>query len=167
MFRGLPKPRVFTRAGGGISSFPPSGFGEIHWACPGTAFAGKRLRSGPSRDLPTTAEWCSLIKVTGTPNSPRWYTIPVRAALVTFLGTLICFAVALLLGIMGTAVVSWFDHVHPDMRIAYRHVALPAAMVSGALLLALSLALEIRHYRQSKTLAAIARMSADRPLPTS
>jgi hypothetical protein len=101
-----------------------------------------------------------------TPNSPRWYMIPVRAALVTFIGTLICFAVALLLGIMGTAVVSLFRHLHPDMRIAYRHVALPAAIVSGAIILVLSLAMEIRHYRQSKILAAIASMSADPPLPT-
>jgi uncharacterized BrkB/YihY/UPF0761 family membrane protein len=102
----------------------------------------------------------------GTRNSPRWYMIPVRAALVTFIGTLICFAVALLLGIVGTVVVSLCHRVHPDMRMAYRHVALPGAIVSGAIILVLSLAMEIRHYRQSKTLAAIARMSADRPLPT-
>jgi H+/Cl- antiporter ClcA len=99
-------------------------------------------------------------------NSPRWYLIPVRAALVTFIGTLLCLAIALFLGIVGTVVVSALRHVHPDMRIAYRHVALPSAVIGGAIILVLSLAMEIRHYRQSKTLAAIAKMSADHPLPT-
>jgi predicted membrane-bound spermidine synthase len=101
-----------------------------------------------------------------TANAPHWYMIPVRAALVTFISTLISFAVALLLGIIGTVAVSALHKIHPDMRIAYRQVALPVAMVIGAIIFVLSLAMEIRHYRQSKTLAAIARMSGDRPLPT-
>jgi hypothetical protein len=92
--------------------------------------------------------------------------IPVRVVLVTVIGTLLCFALALLLGIVGTVLVSALHHVHPDMRIAYRHVALPSAVVAGIIILVLSLAMEIRHYRQSRTLAAIAKMSADHPLPT-
>jgi energy-converting hydrogenase Eha subunit B len=92
--------------------------------------------------------------------------IPVRAALVTFIGTLLCLAIALFLGIVGTVVVSVLRHVHPDMRIAYRHVALPSALVAGSVILVLSLAMEIRHYRQSKALSAIAKMSTDHPLRT-
>jgi uncharacterized BrkB/YihY/UPF0761 family membrane protein len=94
-----------------------------------------------------------------TPRPPRWYAIPVRVLLVTFIGTLISFAVSLLLGIIGTVVVSALHHVHPNMTVAYRVVALPTAVVAGSIIFMLALAMEIRHYRQSKTLAAIERMS--------
>ena len=90
---------------------------------------------------------------------PRWYGVPVRVGLVTFVGTLLCFAVSLLLAILGTVIASAFRHVHPDMRIAYRLIALPFAMVAGTIIFVLSLIMEIRHYRQSKTLSAIERAS--------
>jgi hypothetical protein len=89
---------------------------------------------------------------------PHWYTIPVRVCLVTFIGTLLCFAVGLLLGILGTVLVSALRGVHPDMRIAYRLIALPAALVAGSIVFVLALLMEIRHYRQSKTLSAIERL---------
>jgi hypothetical protein len=94
-----------------------------------------------------------------TPRPPRWYAIPVRVLVMTFIGTLISFAVSLLLGIVGTLVVSALRHVNPNMTVAYRHVALPAAVVAGTIIFVLGLTMEIRHYRQSKTLAAIARAS--------
>lgn len=90
---------------------------------------------------------------------PRWYAIPVRVLLVTFIGTLISFAVSLLLGIIGTVVVSALRHVNPNMTVAYRLIALPAAVVAGSLIFVLALSMEIRYYRQSKALAAIARLS--------
>lgn len=89
----------------------------------------------------------------------HWYTIPIRVGLVTFICTLLAFAVSLLLGIVGTVIHSAVRHVHPDMTVAYRFVALPAAIVAGAVVLVLSMAMEIRHYRQSKTLAGIERVS--------
>ena len=91
--------------------------------------------------------------------SPRWYAIPVRVVLVTFIGTLISFAVSLLLGIVGTVVVSAVRHVNPNMTAAYRQIAVPAAVVAGGIIFVLALAMEIRHYRQAKTLAAIERAS--------
>jgi len=91
--------------------------------------------------------------------SPRWYTIPIRVLLATFIGTLICFAVSLLVGIFGVIIVSLLRGMHPDMRIAYRVIALPMAVIAGAIILVLSLVMEIRHYRQMKTLSAIERMS--------
>jgi uncharacterized BrkB/YihY/UPF0761 family membrane protein len=94
-----------------------------------------------------------------TPRPPRWYAIPVRVLLVTFIGTLISFAVSLLLGIVGTVIISALRHVQPNMTVAYRLIALPAAVVAGCIIFVLALAMEIRHYRQSKTLAAIERMS--------
>lgn len=94
-----------------------------------------------------------------TPRPPRWYAIPVRVLLLTFIGTLISFAVSLLVGIIGTVAVSALRGVHPDMTVAYRQIALPAAAVAGSIIFVLVLVMEIRHYRQSKTLAAIERMS--------
>ena len=93
------------------------------------------------------------------PRPPRWYAIPVRVLLLTFIGTLISFAVSLLLGIIGTVVVSALRGVNPNMTVAYRQVALSAAIVAGSVIFVLALVMEIRHYRQSKTLAAIERMS--------
>ena len=90
--------------------------------------------------------------------APRWYTIPVRVGLVTFIGTLLCFAVSLLLAILGTVIVAALRGVHPDMRIAYRQIALPVALVAGSIIFVLTLAMEIRHYRQAKTLSAIERL---------
>jgi hypothetical protein len=94
-----------------------------------------------------------------TPRPPRWYTIPVRVLLVTFIGTLISFALSLLFGIIGTVIVSALYHVRPNMTIAYRIVALPTAIVTGFVVFVLALVMEIRNYRQSRTLAAIERMS--------
>ena len=67
-----------------------------------------------------------------TPHPPRWYAIPVRVLLVTFIGTLLTFAVSLLLGIVGTVVVSSLRHTHPNMTVAYRLIALPAALSAPA-----------------------------------
>jgi len=94
-----------------------------------------------------------------TPRPPRWYAIPVRVLLLTFIGTLISFAVSLLVGIVGTVVVAALRHAQPNMTIAYRVVALPTAIVTGFVVFVLALVMEIRHYRQAKTLAAIERMS--------
>lgn len=90
---------------------------------------------------------------------PRWYVIPLRVCLVTFIGTLLCFSVSLLLAIFGTVIVAAMRGVHPDMRIAYRHVALPVALVAGSIIFVLVLILEVRHFRQTRTLTAIERMS--------
>ncbi len=90
---------------------------------------------------------------------PRWYAIPVRVLLVTFIGTLISFAVSLLLGIAGIVIIAALHHADPNMALAYRRVALPGALIGGSMFLGVTLAMEIRHYRQMKTLAAIERMS--------
>jgi hypothetical protein len=90
--------------------------------------------------------------------SPRWYGILVRVCLVTFIGTLLCFAVSLLIAILGTVIVAAVRGVDPDMRIAYRAIALPMALVAGSIILVLALTMEIRHYRQSKTLSAIEKL---------
>jgi hypothetical protein len=93
------------------------------------------------------------------PDRPGWYGIPVRIVLVTFIGTLLSFAVSLLLGIIGAVVVSRMRGLHPDMTVAYREFALPVALVAGAIIFVLTIVMEIRHYRRAKTLSAIERMS--------
>jgi hypothetical protein len=89
----------------------------------------------------------------------HWYGIPIRVLLVTFVGTLLCFAVSLLLGILGTVIVSAIRGVHPNMTFAYRGIAVPIASVAGIIIFVLTLTMEIRHHRQMKSLSAIERMS--------
>lgn len=93
--------------------------------------------------------------------SPRWYTIPVRVLLITFICTLLSFAVCLLLAIGGMVALSAYRHVNPDMRLAYRRMALPAAAVTGAIVFLFSSIMEIRYYRRSRALAAIARLTEE------
>lgn len=88
---------------------------------------------------------------------PRWYMIPARAFFVAFLCTLLSFAVTLFLSLMGAMLLAHTGS--PDLRFAYRYIALPVALVVGVIVLVLSLAMEVRHYRQSKALADIARAS--------
>jgi hypothetical protein len=90
---------------------------------------------------------------------PRWIGIPVRVFAMTFLLTLLSFAVALLLSILGTVVYSQVKHVAPNLAFAYRHIAFPFAITVGAIVLVLLLLMEIRNYRQRKTLAGIERAS--------
>ncbi|HEY4904706.1 MAG TPA: hypothetical protein VIH89_14630 [Candidatus Sulfotelmatobacter sp.] len=89
----------------------------------------------------------------------HWYGIPVRVLLVTFIGALLCFAISLLLAILGTVIAAKLRGVHPDMRIAYRLIALPAAVGAGVAILVTMLIMEIRRYRQMKALSAIERMN--------
>jgi hypothetical protein len=92
-------------------------------------------------------------------DGPRWIGIPVRVFAMTFLLTLLSFAIALLLSILGMVVYSQVKHVAPNLTFAYRHIAFPFAITVGSIVLVLSLVMEIRHYRQRRTLAGIERVS--------
>src|ERR1700716_3334952 len=94
-----------------------------------------------------------------TLDTPRWIGIPARVFAMTFLSTLLSFAVALLLSILGTVVYSQVKHVAPNLTFAYRHIAFPCAIAAGSVVLVLSLGMEIRNYRQRKTLERIERSS--------
>jgi multisubunit Na+/H+ antiporter MnhC subunit len=94
-----------------------------------------------------------------TSDGPRWIGIPARVFAMTFLLTLLSFAVALLLSIMGTVVYSQMKHVAPNLQFAYRHIAFPFAVTVGVIVLVLMLSMEIRNYRQRKTLEGIERVS--------
>jgi hypothetical protein len=90
---------------------------------------------------------------------PAWYLIPMRVLLLTFLLTLLSFAVSLLLGILGIVLAARLHGLHPNMTTAYRHIALPTAAVVSAIVLISATTLEIRRFRQTRALAEIERIS--------
>jgi hypothetical protein len=73
-----------------------------------------------------------------------------RVLLVTFLLALLSFALCLFLGIMGLVITAAVRGVHPNMTIAYREFALPAALLAGAAALVVAIVTEIRHHRQER-----------------
>ena len=70
------------------------------------------------------------------PAHPPWYVRLVmmgfRTLLLTLLFALLGMAVGLLAGIIITVVTAAMHHTQPDMTAAYRHMAIPAAVASGA-----------------------------------
>jgi hypothetical protein len=93
-------------------------------------------------------------------DGPLWIGIPVRAFAMTFLFTVLSFAVALLLSILGSVVYAQVKHTAPNLTFAYRHIAFPCAIATGAVVLVLSLVMEIRNYRQRRILKQIERIGA-------
>jgi hypothetical protein len=91
---------------------------------------------------------------------PRWYLIPVRVLLVTFLLTLLAFAASLLLGILKLTISARLHGISPNLTIAYRHIALPFAGAVALIALISTSVVEIRQYRQNKALAEIERTSS-------
>ena len=104
------------------------------------------------------SETKTLIGTKHGDNAPHWYGIPVRVFLLTFIATLLSFAVSLLLAILGTVIVAALRGVRADMRIAYWDIALPMGVIAGGIIFVIASVLEIRHYQQRKTLRAIERM---------
>jgi hypothetical protein len=92
--------------------------------------------------------------------TPRWFWIPARVLLFTFLCTLLGFAVSLLLGLIGVVIGAKLRGGVPNMTVAYREVAFPAALAIAAIVLVSTIFMELRHYRQSKVLAQIERSTS-------
>jgi ABC-type transport system involved in cytochrome bd biosynthesis fused ATPase/permease subunit len=82
---------------------------------------------------------------------------------VTFLVTLLSFAVCLLASIVGAVVYSRVKGVPVSLTSAHGIIAVPVALTIGAVVLVLVLVIEIRSYRQAKALTAIERASRDVP----
>jgi hypothetical protein len=91
------------------------------------------------------------------PPAPRWYWVPLRILLITFLTTLLTFALSMLVGIIGVLVIAKLRGVAPNMTLAYRRIAIPTAGLAALLTLVAATVSEVRHYRQSKALAGIER----------
>ncbi len=73
--------------------------------------------------------------------------MPLRVLLVTFLLTLLSFAVCLLLGILGLVISASWRGVHPNMAVAYRRFAFPAAAIAAVIALVAAVAIEVRATR--------------------
>jgi hypothetical protein len=84
-----------------------------------------------------------------------WYFIPLRVLLVTVIVSLLSFAVSLFLGICAVMSAAKLHNIHPDLRIAYRFIAAPAAGVVAMIVLISASFMEIRHYRRSRVLRHI------------
>ena len=80
----------------------------------------------------------------------RWFLVPLRVLLVTFLLALLSFAVCLFLGILGLVITAAMRGGHPNMTIAYREIAFPAALVAGAGALVVAIVMELRHHRRER-----------------
>lgn len=93
------------------------------------------------------------------PRKPRWYAIPVRVLLVTFILTLMSFALCLFMALLGAVVAGKLRGYTPDLQLAYRHIALPIAVGAGTVVLIVTTVTEIRHFRQTKALQEILRNS--------
>jgi hypothetical protein len=83
-------------------------------------------------------------------------------ALITFIFTLLSFAVCLLVAILWTVIAAAIHGVAPNLPMTYRHVALPLAVGIGSAVLVASTINEIRHYRRAKALAGIVRATQNR-----
>jgi hypothetical protein len=91
--------------------------------------------------------------------NPGWFWIAPRVVLVTFLLTLLSFAISLFLGIVATLIAAWLRGTKPNMTVAYRHFAAPVAAAVAVIVLVCTTVVEVRQYRQSKALAGIERAS--------
>ena len=70
--------------------------------------------------------------------------------LVTFLLTLLAFAACLLLGIIGLVISAWVRGVHPNMAVAYRQFAFPAAAIAAVIALIVAITIEFRYARTTQ-----------------
>ncbi len=80
----------------------------------------------------------------------RWITIVSRVLLVTFLLALLSFAVCLLLGIVGLLITAVTRGVHPNMTVAYREIAFPAAVLAAVAALVAAIVMEVRYHRHAR-----------------
>lgn len=93
--------------------------------------------------------------------APGWFLIPLRVLLVTLTVGLLSFAVSLLLGICAVVLAAKLHHIHPDLRVAYKIIALPTAGVVAAIVFVSATFMELRHYRRAKTLHQLERQMGE------
>jgi hypothetical protein len=76
--------------------------------------------------------------------------IPLRVLVITFAISGLLFALLLLLGIVGTALVSALSGHPLEMTSAYRHFAIPVIKVVVAITFVGAWVFEIRHYLKAR-----------------
>ena len=80
-------------------------------------------------------------------NLSRFFTSTVRVLFTTLIFTAGGMGLGLLLGIIGLVTYGLIAGVQPDMRNAYRHVAIPLAITIGCVAFVGALVLEVRARR--------------------
>jgi hypothetical protein len=80
------------------------------------------------------------------------FTSTVRVLFTTLLFTAAGMGAGLFLGIIGTALYGIIENTKVDMTNAYRHVAIPAAIVIGSAAFIGALVLEVRAHRTRTSL---------------
>jgi len=86
-------------------------------------------------------------------SAPNPLAIVPRVLVITVALTGLTFALSLLFGILGMAGIGVLRGHLPDMRMAYRHFAIPVAATVGSCVFIGAWIVEIRHYRKRKALA--------------
>ena len=84
------------------------------------------------------------------PFALRWLLVPVRVLLVSFLLTLLSFAVCLFLGIFGLLISAAVRGAHPNMTVAYREIAFPGTLVLGGIALLVAVVIEVRYQSRKR-----------------
>ena len=79
---------------------------------------------------------------------PRLPGVFFRALLITFVLTLLAFAVTLLLAIIGLSLFGMVAGRRPDLADAYRYGAFPIAILVAVVVLIAAFANEFKRYRQ-------------------
>jgi hypothetical protein len=79
---------------------------------------------------------------------PRLLGVFFRALLITFVLTLLAFAVTLLLAIIGLSLFEVARGHRPDMANAYRYAAMPMALLVAFIVLVTAFVNEFKRYRQ-------------------
>jgi hypothetical protein len=115
----------------------------------GCILAHRETTARPERLESTAALQSRDMSSSRVPSAPlRWFLVLLRVLLVTFLLALLSFAVCLFLGIMGLVVTAAARGAQPNLTIAYREIAFPAAILAGAAALVAAIVMEVRHHRQ-------------------
>ncbi len=82
------------------------------------------------------------------PRPPGIVPVMVRVAFLTFLFTLLGFAVSLFFAIIALAILNHTRAGGLSMAMAYRMIALPAAIIIGSSAFVVTLVTEVRSYRR-------------------
>jgi cell shape-determining protein MreD len=89
-----------------------------------------------------------MVEVGIVTRKPRLLGVLVRALLITFVATLLIFAVTLLLAIIGFSLFGLVQGHRPDMSNAYRYIALPMAVLAAVIVLVTAFLNEFKLYRR-------------------
>lgn len=89
-----------------------------------------------------------MVEVGIVTRKPRLLGVLVRALLITFVATLLIFAVTLLLAIIGFSLFGLLQGHRPDMANAYRYIAIPMAVLAAVIVLVTALLNELKLYRR-------------------